>query len=57
MRVLEDNAELKEKLSHKAMPKKEYFEFETPDGESKPLLQTHCANQLPVFFELTTCVL
>jgi len=32
-RVLEDNAELKNKLSEKALPKKEYFEFTTDDGE------------------------
>jgi dipeptidyl-peptidase-4 len=31
--VMEDNAELKKKLSKKALPKKEYFQFETEDGQ------------------------
>jgi len=33
--VLEDNEELRIKLEEKALPKKEYFQFKTEDGEGK----------------------
>ena len=38
MLVLEDNADLAEKLKEFALPVKEYVEIATPDGESKMCL-------------------
>ena len=36
--VLEDNAELASRLSQKALPKKEYMEIDTGDGQSKYII-------------------
>lgn len=33
--VMEDNAGLRERISYKAMPRKEYFEIELEDGSGR----------------------
>ena len=43
--VLENNADLAEKLLKKAIPTKEYFEIPGEDGSSK-LEQQHCTDKL-----------
>ena len=43
--VLENNADLAEKLLKKAIPTKEYFEIPGEDGNSK-LEQQHCIDKL-----------